>query len=75
MMESYDKFGEQSKRVNAELAGQLKHLAATGASLIRLLKLKDAAAEKRLQINAQMYAGMAGAAKGYPPSNNPLHKY
>lgn len=74
MMESYDKFGEQSKRVNAELAGQLKHLAATGASPDKIAQAEDAAAEKRLQINAQMYAGMAGAAKGYFKQQSTAYK-
>ena len=65
MIESYDKFGEQSKRVNAELAGQLKHLAATGASPDKIAKVEQAAADKRMQINAQMYGSMAKSAKGF----------
>ena len=65
MMESYDKFGEQSKRVNTELAGQLKHLAATGASPDKIAKVEQSAADKRMQINAQMYGSMAKSAKGF----------
>ena len=53
-----------------ELAGQLKHLAATGASpdkiaLLKMLLLRST------QINCSNAVGMAGAAKGYS-SNNPL---
>ena len=65
MVDAYDDFGKQAKQINAELQAQLEYLAKKGASPEVIAKAEQAAAEKRVQINAQMYGNMASSAKGF----------
>lgn len=65
MVDAYDDFGKQAKQINAELQAQLEYLAKKGASPEVIAKAEQAAAEKRVQINTQMYGNMASSAKGF----------
>ena len=65
MVDAYDNFGKQAKQINAELQAQLEYLDKKGASPGVIAKAEQAAAEKRVQINAQMYGNMASSAKGF----------
>ena len=65
MVDAYDDFGKQAKQINAKLQAQLEYLAKKGASPEVIAKAEQAAAEKRVQINAQMYGNMASSAKGF----------
>lgn len=65
MVDAYDDFGKQAKQINTELQAQLEYLAKKGASPEVIAKAEQAAAEKRVQINAQMYGNMASSAKGF----------
>lgn len=74
MVDAYDDFGKQAKQINAELQAQLEYLAKKGASPEVIAKAEEAAADKRLQINAQMYGSMAGMAKGYFKQQSTAYK-
>ena len=65
MVDAYDDFGKQAKQINAELQAQLEYMAKKGASPEVIAKAEQAAAEKRVQINTQMYGNMASSAKGF----------
>lgn len=65
MISAYQDFGKESKKINEELAAQQKYLMSKGASGNELAKVEKAAADKRMQINAQMYGSMAKSAKGF----------
>jgi tape measure domain-containing protein len=65
MVDAYDDFGKQAKQINAELQAQLEYMAKKGVSPEVIAKAEQAAAEKRVQINTQMYGNMASSAKGF----------
>ena len=67
MITAYEDFGKQSKAINAELAGQQEMLRkqGLGKDSKEWVKAEEIAADKRIQINAQMFGSMAGAAKGF----------
>lgn len=65
MLSAYQDFGKESKKINEELAAQQKYLMSKGASADEFAKVEQAAADKRMQINAQMFGSMAKNAKGF----------
>lgn len=65
MLSAYQDFGKESKKINEELAAQQKYLTNKGASADEFAKVEQAAADKRMQINAQMFGSMAKNAKGF----------
>ena len=65
MISAYQDFGKESKKINEELAAQQKYLTNKGASADEFAKVEQAAADKRMQINAQMFGSMAKNAKGF----------
>lgn len=71
MTEAYTKFGEEAAAVNKYVADKQRMLEASGMSKsdAKIAAEKDVA-DKRIQINASMFASMAGAAKGFFSENS-----
>ena len=67
MMDSYEEFGKTSAAINKNLADQIAAIKVVGGKdqEDQIVKAEKQAADKRLQITAQMFGSMAGQAKGF----------
>ncbi len=76
MIDAYDKFGEEAKKVNSELKAQEDFLRSKGMKddSKEMIAVRKAAAEKSVQITAGMFANMSGLAKGYFNENSKGYK-
>lgn len=71
MTDAYKSFGDETAKVDKYVADQKKMLMDKGPpDPSELAKLEKEVAGKRIQINAQMYGSLAGAAKGFFSENS-----
>ena len=71
MSDAYKSFGDDMAKVNKYVADQKEMLKAKGEGTPEnLAKVDQEVAAKRIQINSQMYASLAGAAKGFFTENS-----
>lgn len=71
MSDAYKTFGDDMAKVDKYVADQKKMLADKGeATPENITKVEKEVADKRIQINAQMYGSLAGAAKGFFTENS-----
>ncbi len=71
MTTAYTKFGDEATKINKYVADKQAALMAKGMGKedARIEAEKDVA-DKRIQVNAEMYASLAGAAKGFFSENS-----
>lgn len=71
MASAYDAYGEEATKIDKYVADQKRMLMAKGPpNPSELAKLEKEAAGKRIQINAQMFGALTGAAKGFFSENS-----